>query len=327
MKLKRCTGCGEEKPATTEFYSAFRIRSGKETLSSRCKPCKAAFTREYNRKNYQSRREILPKGFRRCSKCKITFLESPDYFHRRQKGRDDLLVSICKTCTSEKSKNMSLDSPLVRELRHRRAKSGELKQLNAKQRLHLLKLRRHDRRESSMNDPALARHLDGIRQRHNEQRRNRTPEQRAYANEKSKEWNNKNRTRARPQSYYGHYSRWLKAEHPKKYEEYRLKNLRKMKDNPEKNREKSRLRRARKYEAPGSFTEDDVKRKMSAQQYKCCYCSRSLKRRRWAADHIVPLSRGGSNYPDNIAVACITCNSSKHNKLLGEWQPPKPLAF
>jgi hypothetical protein len=37
-------------------------------------------------------------------------------------------------------------------------------------------------------------------------------------------------------------------------------------------------------------------------------------------DHVVPLSCGGTNDPDNLVVACIPCNSSKSDRLLTEWK-------
>lgn len=39
-------------------------------------------------------------------------------------------------------------------------------------------------------------------------------------------------------------------------------------------------------------------------------------------DHIVPLSRGGLHIPANLAPACLSCNSSKSNRLLHEWRGP-----
>lgn len=37
-------------------------------------------------------------------------------------------------------------------------------------------------------------------------------------------------------------------------------------------------------------------------------------------DHIVPVSRGGSNHDENLCVACAPCNLRKSAKVGGEWQ-------
>jgi 5-methylcytosine-specific restriction endonuclease McrA len=38
------------------------------------------------------------------------------------------------------------------------------------------------------------------------------------------------------------------------------------------------------------------------------------------ADHVHPLSRGGDNSMGNLKCSCLSCNSSKGDKLLPEWQ-------
>jgi hypothetical protein len=49
----------------------------------------------------------------------------------------------------------------------------------------------------------------------------------------------------------------------------------------------------------------------------CHYCGDRPER--LCADHVVPLSRGGTNDEDNLVACCIPCNSSKCDKLLEEW--------
>lgn len=58
---------------------------------------------------------------------------------------------------------------------------------------------------------------------------------------------------------------------------------------------------------------------MSRDNYTCAYCGRKPPDVKMQCDHIVPLSRGGSNDPENLTAACFECNSSKGAKLLEEW--------
>ncbi len=51
--------------------------------------------------------------------------------------------------------------------------------------------------------------------------------------------------------------------------------------------------------------------------YTCRYCS--TRGGRLECDHVTPISRGGSNEPDNLVTACFTCNRAKRSKLVEEW--------
>ena len=57
-------------------------------------------------------------------------------------------------------------------------------------------------------------------------------------------------------------------------------------------------------------------------QYRCQYCGRAsleLKvRESLTRDHVVPLSRGGSNLWTNVVTACSSCNTRKANHLPAE---------
>ncbi len=52
--------------------------------------------------------------------------------------------------------------------------------------------------------------------------------------------------------------------------------------------------------------------------YTCRYCGAHGVR--LECDHVVPLSRGGTNGMDNLVTACLRCNRSKGSKNLGEWE-------
>jgi 5-methylcytosine-specific restriction endonuclease McrA len=44
---------------------------------------------------------------------------------------------------------------------------------------------------------------------------------------------------------------------------------------------------------------------------KCYLCGRTLDRSQYHIEHIIPRSRGGTNHPSNLAVACVPCNYRK----------------
>lgn len=79
--------------------------------------------------------------------------------------------------------------------------------------------------------------------------------------------------------------------------------------NPEKRRANEATRRAKKIAAEGSYTPEDIERLKETQKGKCVYCRVFLKR--FHVDHIMPLSKGGSNWPINLQLTCGSCNSQK----------------
>lgn len=51
--------------------------------------------------------------------------------------------------------------------------------------------------------------------------------------------------------------------------------------------------------------------------YTCAYCGQ--RGVRLECDHVVPVSRGGSNEMENLVASCVPCNRSKSDKLVSEW--------
>ncbi len=51
--------------------------------------------------------------------------------------------------------------------------------------------------------------------------------------------------------------------------------------------------------------------------HRCTYCGASGVS--LECDHVVPISKGGSNKDENLVAACIKCNRSKRDKTPDEW--------
>lgn len=152
-----------------------------------------------------------------------------------------------------------------------------------------------------------------------------------------KEWRAKNRERHRE---YNH--RWRQEHSEEKklysrryYQEHQEDDLarsrRWQQDNPEKvaarnrrwqkkNPEKMRIyvthRRARKMKAKGHASAEQILARIEYYGGLCYLCGKPYE----AIDHVIPLSRGGSNWPANQRPICGSCNSRKGAKLLQEFR-------
>ena len=92
-----------------------------------------------------------------------------------------------------------------------------------------------------------------------------------------------------------------------------------------KNREKhlvlTRNRRARMRNAEGSFTLKEWEELKDRHNNRCAECGKSEPfnqyRKYLTIDHIIPLSKNGTNYISNIQPLCFVCNSVKKDKVKG----------
>jgi len=76
---------------------------------------------------------------------------------------------------------------------------------------------------------------------------------------------------------------------------------------------------------PISEMEDipNVRKKLTAKQrheiwrrdnFTCQYCGKTIKDLPLEVDHILPVSKGGTNAPSNLQTLCIDCNREKRDK-------------
>lgn len=99
---------------------------------------------------------------------------------------------------------------------------------------------------------------------------------------------------ADPEIHRARYKRWAEANH-----EHVLANVRR--------------RQVRKKEAVGRYTGTEIRDLFKRQGGKCAYCRTPLKKG-YHADHIIPISKGGSNWISNIQLTCSECNHRKWAK-------------
>jgi len=112
--------------------------------------------------------------------------------------------------------------------------------------------------------------------------------------------------------------------HSLRYKKYHSENLEKIrlrnrlhqavyqKENPEVKRKAQSLRRARARNAEGSFSVQEIKDLLIEQNHKCSICKCNLLESGYQIDHKIPLSRGGSNWIENIQLLCPTDNRYKN---------------
>jgi len=87
-----------------------------------------------------------------------------------------------------------------------------------------------------------------------------------------------------------------------------------------KKRVDTRKRRARMLGAEGSFTQKEFESLVDLVENICPCCNKEFDLNDFTADHIVPISRGGSDYIDNIQPLCLPCNMSKGTKTINYLQ-------
>ena len=88
--------------------------------------------------------------------------------------------------------------------------------------------------------------------------------------------------------------------------------------NPDAAKAITHRRRAKRAGAEGSYCAADISKIFSEQSGFCAGCGKDISTG-YHVDHMLPLSRGGSNWPVNLQLLCATCNTSKGALTMEEW--------
>jgi len=72
--------------------------------------------------------------------------------------------------------------------------------------------------------------------------------------------------------------------------------------------------RSRRKNAEGILTAQDWLTILEQHKYRCYYCRK--RKIKLTLDHVIPLSKGGRNSPENIVPACQSCNCAKRDKMI-----------
>jgi len=227
---------------------------------------------------------LLPS--KQCAKCRETkFL---DDFHK-DKGKRDGRSSYCKKCAIESAR-----------MHYKENREGH---------------RERQQEYYRENSDAIRRRSAGYYEAHRESkefRLRRNKANRRYCEE------NRGKVRARHRCYQEeNHERILESQR-----QYRARNraalLERNKQyrakNPGRMREWNRRRRARKISATGSFTEQEFCELCAQYDFRCLRCGQECGN--LTPDHVVPLSRGGSDDISNIQPLCKSCNSVKGVKTI-----------
>src|SRR5260221_283661 len=96
--------------------------------------------------------------------------------------------------------------------------------------------------------------------------------------------------------------------------------------NPERYRRKQRVANNRLRSAEGTFTVEQSIWQYNRQHRRCFWCSNPVLFADMHLDHIIPVTRFGTNWISNIVCSCAHCNLQKGTKLpFVEWVPPQCL--
>ncbi len=137
---------------------------------------------------------------------------------------------------------------------------------------------------------------------------NRDAFKKRYAENKDKHYEGLKKFKEKNPNYFKEY---MKEYRENNKERLSLQSKEYRKNRPEQTNARKQRRRAKLLEVGGSYSAkewNELKRKYG----NLCLCCREEKP--LTVDHVIPLSKGGTNDIDNIQPLCVSCNSRKGTK-------------
>ncbi|SRR6266581_770639 len=240
IPLKRCKKCGEEKPATTEFFN--QRKDSKDGLRNDCMECLRARRKTWYAEN-RDQANAQHKVYYAANRDRLLAYGKAHY----TANRDHYLTQAKAYGVANRDRKLAYMKTYHEKNRDRN---------NAQKKAWHTANRDH-----------------------------------ALANMKAYDVANRDHDRVYRRSRYAAHRDHIKSYHHKL--------------------------RAHKRSSEGTYTAQDIQNLFKGQKGKCALCKQRLVK--YEVDHIIPLSRGGSNWPYNLQLLCPSCNRHKSNKLPHEF--------
>lgn len=90
-------------------------------------------------------------------------------------------------------------------------------------------------------------------------------------------------------------------------------------ENLEASRNKERMKAHRRRVSGDVWTLEEENQLITDYGFRCVYCNKKKKRKDLTLDHVIPITKGGTNSIENLVPACCFCNLSKGNKSIVFW--------